>query len=114
MNVYIYSAAILCEACGEEKRAVIASRGKAPHDVDDETTYDTEDFPKGPYPDGGGEADSPQHCDECGSFLENPLTRDGDDYVREAIERDIQHGCANTAALTEWGPFYRPLITPWK
>jgi len=29
----------------------------------------------GPYPDGGGEADAPQHCGGCGVFLENPLTR---------------------------------------
>jgi hypothetical protein len=28
-----------------------------------ESDYDSEDLPKGPYADGGGEADTPQHCD---------------------------------------------------
>lgn len=58
------------------------------------------------YPDGGGEADGPQHCGSgtscvnaekltwrgkrvgsCGAFLENPLTRDGVDYLCEMISR---------------------------
>ncbi len=52
-----------------------------PRDFDD-----SEQWPQGPYPDGGGEADCPQHCDCCGAFLENPLTDDGDSYVREKAE----------------------------
>ena len=43
----------------------------------DENDYDSDDLPKGPYSNGGGEADTPQHCDGCGAFLENPLTGDG-------------------------------------
>ncbi len=49
----------------------------------DETAYDSDDFPKGPYPDGGGEADGPSYCDDCGKFLENDLTDDG---LRSVVE----------------------------
>lgn len=69
-------------------------------DASDEGSYDSDDFPKGPYPEGGGEADTPQHCDSCHEFLENPLTSDGMAYVREnqrgewdsfyGIEREIE------------------------
>jgi hypothetical protein len=57
-------------------------RSKIPA-VNDQSSYDSDEYPKGPYPDGGGEADTPQHCDHCHCFLENPLTSDGYDYVRE-------------------------------
>lgn len=46
--------------------------------------------PKGAecYSDGGGEADCPQHCANCGVPLENPLTSDGVQYVLEAAEEE--------------------------
>jgi hypothetical protein len=59
---------------------------KEPRDPDDESSYDSDDWPKGPYRHGGGEADCPQHCGACGLFLENALTDDGDSYVRELAE----------------------------
>jgi hypothetical protein len=34
-----------------------------------ESDYDSDDLPKGPYAQGGGEADTPQHCEGCGQFL---------------------------------------------
>lgn len=85
MQAYIFAAALLCEACGDNVRADLQAKGRAPEDPDNESTYDSDDYPKGPYSDGGGEADTPQHCDHCGGFLENPLTRDGYAYVREAL-----------------------------
>lgn len=62
-------------------------------DSSDESSYDSDEFPKGPYLDGGGESDTPQHCGACHEFLENPLTDDGLEYVREN-QRD------------EWDSFY--------
>ena len=102
MNVYIYAADIYCEDCGEDIRKQLTSEGFAPVDPENETAYDSGEFPKGPIPDGGGEADCPQHCgaaDDCinaiefpegnkiGTWLENELTTDGVDYVREAIQK---------------------------
>jgi len=100
MNVYIYNADIYCEDCGEAIREQITRGGFAPADPDDESSYDSDEFPKGPCPDGGGEADYPQHCGEgpdclnaiefddghkVGALLENELTTDGIDYVRDAV-----------------------------
>lgn len=81
MLVYMFQAALLCETCGVVQRAKLVNTDNAPTDSDDESSYDSDDFPKGPYPNGGGEADTPQHCDHCGIFLENSLTNDGVLYV---------------------------------
>ena len=73
MDAYIYQAALLCEDCGEAKRVELTKAGKAPADPEDEYSYDSDDFPKGPYPDGGGESDYEEHCDSCGTELDNPV-----------------------------------------
>lgn len=75
MDVYVYCADIYCEDCGLAIKAELKK-------TDD--TGDSGDYPQGPYSDGGGESDCPQHCGDCHTFLENPLTSDGYDYVREA------------------------------
>lgn len=106
MNAYVYQAALLCDSCGPEVRARLKDEGKAPADPSNEWSYDSGNFPKGPYQDGGGEADCPQHCDACHVFLANPLTDDGLSYVKEAVERAVREGRKDSAALTDWAPFY--------
>ena len=93
MNVYMYQAALLCEPC-----AVLQINSHTECGVSD--TGDSDDFPQGPFPDGGGEADCPQHCDTCGLFLENPLTGDGYKYVVEQLEHEPG------TAVIEWADFY--------
>ena len=89
MDVYIYRAALYCEPCADNVMRKIApqfgfrrlnSRGVA---ISDGTlgSWNSHHWPQGPYPDGGGEADTPQHCDTCSVFLENSLTDDGREYV---------------------------------
>jgi hypothetical protein len=87
-SVYIFQADIYCEECGKAMQV-----GK-PHS-DDSGTY-----PQGPYPDGGGEADTPQHCGGCGEFLCNPLTGDGVEYVRDAVAQ------RRGRVWREWSDFY--------
>jgi hypothetical protein len=86
-DVYIYQAALLCSDCGETVIKELTADGEAPANPEDESSFDSDEFPKGPYPDGGGEADSPQHCDHCGTFLYNPLTGDGYAYLRAQVEQ---------------------------
>lgn len=81
VSAYMGDACLLCEDCGEARRAELDAAGKAPADPADESSYDSSEYPKGPYSNGGGEADSPQHCDACAAFLHNPLTPDGIAYV---------------------------------
>ena len=77
MDTWIYCASLYCEECAAEIRSDLVGVSRA--DMGDSDSY-----PQGPYPNGGGEADCPQHCDSCGIFLENPLTPDGVEYVKEA------------------------------
>lgn len=102
MNVYMYQAALYCESCGDTIREDLAGTPEEPEDPSDEDSYDSDEYPKGPFEDGGGEADSPQHCDACGAFLENPLTDDGRAYVRDLLSRP--GGNPDVRAL--WARFY--------
>jgi len=96
---YIYAADLWCDDCGESIRNDIIAEGNAPADPDDECSYDSDEFPKGC--DGTSEADCPNHCgahEDCinaitlsdgtkiGVWLENDLTTDGEDYVKEAVK----------------------------
>lgn len=111
MDAYMYRAALLCEECGRKVREELTAAGKAPDDVDDMCSYDSDHFPKGPFADGGGEADCPQHCDACGVFLENPLTSNGVEYVEEACKESLKrHG--DSVALDVWAPFYEISLEP--
>lgn len=107
---YIYQAALYCEECGEAIRERLDKAGEAPEDVDDETSYDSADYPKGPYE--IGESDVPDHCEGCGAFLENDLTSEGMTYTREAIERDLLAGREDSVAVDVWMPFYDVKLSP--
>jgi hypothetical protein len=126
---YIYNADMFCDDCGEEiendflrdaRRAVglVTPVGFAygdddfelSFDPDDEGSYDSEEYPK--HYSSGAESDCPQHCGECGVFLENDLTTDGADYVRNAVREDLASGCDDSIALTVWFPYYSWL--DWK
>jgi hypothetical protein len=87
VEVYIYEADLWCVDCGEEKRAELRAAGRAPKNPDDECTYDSDDFPKGPTEE--GESDSPSHCAGCGCFLESDLTPDGLKYAAEHVAEAI-------------------------
>ncbi len=96
--VYVYQADLLCEDCGKARRDSIASAGDSPADVDDESSYDSDDFPKGPTEE--GESDTPSYCSDCGTFLESDLTKEGETYVREA----------SGACAQQWRAFYSYLF----
>jgi hypothetical protein len=102
MDAYMYKASFLCKDCAEKVKGMLEYKYAGVP----ESEFDSDEYPKGPYPDGGGEADCPQHCDTCGLFLENPLTGDGENYVYEALaDRD-----GDPAVLSEWEDFYSYLI----
>jgi hypothetical protein len=108
MYVYVYQADLLCAACGEDMIARLQAQGAT-------DTGDSGDYPQGPYAYGGGEADCPHHCgngEACidaeelggrlvGAFLENPLTDDGTDYVREKLAETPE-----SPVVQLWAEFY--------
>lgn len=109
MRVYFYNADIYCEDCGDDIKRRIRKELKATGSKDSPVSQDSNEWPQA-VADGGGESDCPQHCasqGEClnatayldsdhksGLFLENPLTSDGEEYVRE------QHR-TNCSAITQ-------------
>ena len=80
MNAFIYQAALYCEDCAGHIRQRLAREGYQVRAEEDSDSY-----PCGPFANGGGEADSPQHCDACHAFLENPLTSEGVGYALPLI-----------------------------
>lgn len=110
MDVYVFQAALYCSDCGERLIDELLAAGA-------EDTGDADDFPQGPYADGGGEADSPQHCDagpDClaaeehdgrrvGAFLENPLTHEGLEALTRAL---LEPGGAEDPIVRAWADFY--------
>jgi hypothetical protein len=111
-SVYVYRADIYCEACGAEMRRTIPQPAHAV--PEEESTFDSDEWPKGPHANGGGEADCPQHCGGCGVFLGNPLTTDGVAYVRDVLERlnnlSPEQQERSGAAARTWATFYRDVL----
>lgn len=104
MNAYVYQAALHCADCAAK---LIAELAPPPNmQPRNESTWDSDDYPKGPYADGGGEADCPQHCDTCGAFLENPLTAEGENYVRELLARGDRAPTTRSIWHTAYREFY--------
>ena len=119
VNVFIFQSALYCEECGEDIRNGLTEAGEAPADIDDESSYCSDKFPKGPYRNGGGEADSPQHCDCCRAFLQNPLTGDGYEYVRKAVDylADVESGDSeytlSERLAAKFRELYKPVLAEW-
>lgn len=101
-SAHVFQATLICADCA------ISYKQDNPCHVNeaDESSYDSGEWPKGPYPDGGGEADSPQHCDRCGVFLDNPLTPDGEKYVLDEFLRFIETGEGSREVLATWRSEY--------
>lgn len=97
MEAYIYQAALLCEDCARKTQSEWFARNPGAKSAPE----DSDQYPQGPYSDGGGEADSPCHCDHCRVFLENPLTGDGYEYVLERLQLP-----GDVATLEQWRAFY--------
>ena len=125
MDAYIYRAALWCGPC--VIKALVAARKAAPGAIDmsaadalqqiasangftSESDYDSDDLPKGPITEGGGEADTPRQCEACRRFLANPLTGDGLIWVEDAIRDCLTTRKATaptTDTLNEWADFYK-------
>lgn len=99
MNAYVYQAALYCEECAHEIGMVCHVEHHKPKGTN---LCDSECTPIGPYADGGGESDTPSHCDSCHVFLENPLTEYGEGWVQDAL----RYKDGDPEVMTEWRAFY--------
>lgn len=64
MVIYLYCGDILCGECGRARRLSLDAEGQRPADPDDESSYDSGDYPKGPFP-----AEQTERCGECGAEI---------------------------------------------
>lgn len=97
MDIYIYQADLYCSDCAYTIGMVCHCEYHKPKGTN---LCDSECTPIGPYADGGGEADTPNHCGGCGVFLENNLTQDGVEYVKDAIKD------GRGSVIDEWKAYY--------
>jgi hypothetical protein len=104
VSQYIYQADVYCQLCAKAIKDRLFEQGLAPIDPSDESSYDSDDYPKGPY--FYQESDSPEHCAACGEFLENPLTQAGYQYLNEMIQEHEQHGRGDKDVIETWKTFY--------
>jgi hypothetical protein len=106
MTHYIYRADVWCERCTKAIKRRLKREGRAPANPRDQSSYDSDEYPKGPFGDGEHEnstSDSPEHCaaqEHClnplglsdgsrrGCWLENNLTQEGLAYVLNEVETD--------------------------
>lgn len=94
----IFQADIYCDDCGTMIETELRDEGNAPLDTSDETSYDSDEYPK--YASDDEENDSPVHCaagPDCvdaitlpsghkiGCLIGYSLTSHGLDYARHAV-----------------------------
>jgi len=115
----IYDADIYCDDCVDAIKERLQKVGVGDIDIDDETSYDSGEYPK--YCSDDEESDSPQHCaagEDClnahvmsdgtkiGYFFANNLTTDGEEYVKEAVKEDRANGNFDSVACEVWAEYY--------
>lgn len=109
MDVYMFQADLWCDDCA--RQYMRENEPPAGADLEDEGSYESDDWPNGPYADSGGESDCPQHCGACSVFLGNPITDEGRSYVGNAIAQYAVNGSGDVAVLREWAEFYGITVT---
>lgn len=96
-KTYVHQGALICDGCAALITDLVTDP-KQPFRMEDRPT----EMPNGPYADGGGEADTPQHCEMCRVFLENPLTTNGYHYLLNKLTT----AGGDPAIRAEWLAFY--------
>jgi hypothetical protein len=111
---YIYQADVWCDECGQAIIADLTAQGQAPEDPEDESSFDSGEFPKH-YDAESEESDGPENCADgnCagghGTFLRNGLTSEGYARVKDMLDK---HGEVLPDYAQEWAEFYG--FTYWK
>lgn len=105
MNVYLFQGDLICPKCAKHLKDETGNGWES-------TSGDSEVYPQGPIPNGGGEADEPKYCAMCECFLENLLTEEGLNYLMEIIYYQIEKvaqssGAEFSAQVVQCAKFYQ-------
>ncbi len=114
---YIYQADIYCDDCGNEIKRQCMQHERRTRDI--LSRRDSEQWPQEVI--GSNESDCPQHCGagsscpnfirledgtKVGMFLENELTQEGYEYIRDEWKEFLQFGHGNDEVLKLWLNYY--------
>src|SRR5579872_4156229 len=120
----IFDADLYCGGCTDEICAELDKDGKKPEDVNDQSSYDSDEYPKRTDLE-NEESDSPQHCgmhEKCvnaiklpcgskiGAWLGGSLTSDGIESVIESIRSDLTRTDVHARQV---GRLWRWLYRDW-
>ena len=92
IDTYAYNADLYCEDCGLSIKNDLDNNNIGVNKIDPINMEDSNYYPQYVGDSGGGESDSPQHCGNCSMFLENSLTSDGENYLKEMIAEGSHNG----------------------
>jgi len=87
MKAYAFQGALICEACAKIHRHsldlhhITSPYPLCRHGISVVRCEDSDCYPQGPMENGGGPSDTPNRCDFCNVFLQNPLTEEGEQYL---------------------------------
>jgi len=88
--MHIFQGDIYCDDCVEEIKFGLPLP---------EEGFDSDDYPQRERI---GEVDCPLHCGGCGKFLDAPLTGDGEEYVKNAVNTALEDQKYDCAAYQVW------------
>ena len=101
MKIYMFESDWYCRPCGENIVTTL------PEPTEWEREHPDSDSHPVAHDSSEGASDSPDHCGnpECELFLERPLTEDGIEYVKEAVE-ELKLGSGRNEIVQKWVEFY--------
>jgi hypothetical protein len=104
--VYMYDGDLYCTNCAKELKHYLETNGVAASaaGIAPALENDPDKLPQGPF--SVGESDYPDYCGNCGEFLENPLTTDGYENLRQAVEAYENEGSGDPSTMQELIDFY--------
>jgi|ETNvirome_2_1000_1030626.scaffolds.fasta_scaffold30192_2 hypothetical protein len=109
IDTYAYNADLYCEDCGLSIKNDLDNNNIGVNKIDPINMEDSNYYPQYVGDSGGGESDSPQHCGNCSMFLENSLTSDGENYLKEMIAEGSTNGIQDLIHA-EWKQYYNYLF----
>lgn len=101
---YSYDAAVHCPDCTREMIDHFNESGISTDRFlnGEEIFYDSENNPIHAIFDIDECGDCPEHCDDCGAFIDNSWTGEACNYAVEAIQEYLVNGRGSTDVLDTW------------
>lgn len=91
-DVYVYQSDLVCGDCCAEILNGIDNTDPEAKRLSEQGLIDSDHYPQGPHLNLTMESDRPEHCGDCGEFLFNQLTDEGQRYVASLLQPYLREG----------------------